>query len=414
MDRILRRARLIDGRLVDVHIAGGLIASVAPVGLAVTDGVAFNRGVAVDDLAGRLLLPAMAEPHAHLDKALTAETVPNPSGDLMGAIEAHSAALSSGRYTHEDIVARATMALELLLIHGVTAVRSHVDVGVRNGATSVEAVDEARRSFAGLIDVQIVALMGGPMSGAEGAGNRAALAAALAAGADLVGGCPALDADGRGLISVILAAAIEAGVGIDLHMDETLDASMLTLRELARQVRDTGFAHAVAASHCVSLAMQPQDVQASVAAEVAEAGIAVIVLPQTNLFLQGRGHRAPMPRAIAPIDVLRQAGVHVAAGGDNVQDPFNPVGRSDPLETAALLVMAAHQVPAVAYAMVSNDARQVMGLPRVALEPGDPADFLAIDAPSPRGAIADASPDRRVYRRGRLVASSTWSAKVHR
>ena len=414
MDRILHRARLIDGRLVDVHIAGGLIAAVLPVGAAVPDGVAFNGGIVVDDLAGRLLLPALAEPHAHLDKALTAETVPNPSGDLLGAIEAHSAAGRSGRYTHEDIVARATAALELLLIHGVTAVRSHVDVGVDSAPGAIAAVDEARRSFAGLIDLQIVALMGGPMSGPEGAGNRAALAAALAAGADLVGGCPALDADGRGLISVILAAATEAGVGIDLHVDETLDASMLTLSELARQVRDTGFAHAVAASHCVSLAMQTKDVQASVAAEAADAGIAVIVLPQTNLFLQGRGHRAPMPRAIAPIDVLRQAGVHVAAGGDNVQDPFNPVGRSDPLETAALLVMAAHQVPALAYTMVSNDARQLMGLPRVALEPGDPADFLAIDAPSPRGAIADASPDRRVYRRGRLVASSTWSAQVHR
>ena len=169
-----------------------------------------------------------------------------------------------------------------------------------------------------------------------------------------------------------------------------------------------------AASHCVSLAMQPQDVQASVAAEVAEAGIAVIVLPQTNLFLQGRGRRPPMPQAIAPIDVLRQTGVHVAAGGDNVQDPFNPVGRSDPFETAALLVMAAHQVPVVAYAMVSNDARQVMGPPRVALEPGDPADLLAIESPSARGAIADASPDRRVYRRGRVVASSTRSAQVHR
>ena len=35
---------------------------------------------------GYLLLPAFAEPHAHLDKAFLAERVDNPTGDLMGAI----------------------------------------------------------------------------------------------------------------------------------------------------------------------------------------------------------------------------------------------------------------------------------------------------------------------------------------
>ena len=85
MDRLLREGRLPDGRRVDISITGGLISEVVEAGLSPID------GVEVDDLGGWLVLPAMAEPHAHLDNALTAELVPNPRGDLAGAIEAQIA-----------------------------------------------------------------------------------------------------------------------------------------------------------------------------------------------------------------------------------------------------------------------------------------------------------------------------------
>ena len=49
-----------------------------------------------------------------------------------------------------------------------------------------------------------------------------------------------------------------------------------------------------------------------------------------------------MPRAVTAVKALRDAGVNVAAGADNLQDPFNLVGRADPLETAGLMIMAAH------------------------------------------------------------------------
>ena len=139
-----------------------------------------------------------------------------------------------------------------------------------------------------------------------------------------------------------------------------------------------------------------------------------MVLPQTNLYLQGWAHQVGTPRGLAPIDVLRGEGVVVAGGGDNVQDPFNPIGRCDPLETAALLVLAGHQLPEVAYRMVSNDARQVMGLQRVEFQAGDPADFIAVRAGSQREAIALAGDDRMVFRRGRLTASTVSQTTIHR
>ena len=409
--RVLRNARLADGRSVDVSIdaAGGTISGVVAAGSA-----SVAEGTEVDDLGGWLLLPAMAEPHAHLDKALTADEVPNPKGDLMGAIHAWFEAAEKGRLSYERTVERATQAFELLLVHGVTAVRTHINVTADIGVSSVLAVQEAARSMEGLIDFQTVALTGFPMTGPDSAPNVRALEEAVEAGVDLVGGVPNLQDDPPACIADVLSLATSAGIDIDLHTDETLDPSVLTLRELARQVSDKGFDGTVAASHCVSLGMQPPDVQAAVAAEVAAAGISVITLPQTNLFLQGRDDPRATPRGLTAVQALLDAGAAVAAGADNVQDPFNLVGRSDPLETAALMVMAGHRLPADAYDMVANTARRVMGLAAVNFEPGDPADVVAIDAASLRGAVADAPMSRRVYRRGRLVASADQQTQVLR
>lgn len=216
------------------------------------------------------------------------------------------------------------------------------------------------------------------------------------------------------MIAVALDAATDAGVGLDLHVDETLDPTMTRLVDLARLVSERGFDDPVTASHCVSLSMQSLADQERIARSVAEAQIAVVPLPQTNLFLQGWEHPQAMPRGIAPIDVLRRNGVVVAAGGDNVQDPFNPMGRSDPLETAALLVMAAHQRPDEAFAMVSDEARRALGLPMVDLHVGAVADLVAVESTSIREAVAEAPAARRVFRGGREVAVTTASRRILR
>ncbi len=168
---------------------------------------------------------------------------------------------------------------------------------------------------------------------------------------------------------------------------------MLALEDLAERVVATGFGHGVAASHCVSLTVQTEHRQREVAEKVAAAGISVIALPHTNLFLQGRDCPVATPRAITAVKALRAAGVNVAAGADNLQDPFNPVGRADPLETAGLMIMSAHVLPADALEMVTSAARTAMGL-------GPSEDRVAIRACSIREAIAFGPSDRQVVRRG--------------
>ncbi len=402
MGILLVGATTADGATVDVRLQGDRIAAVGTLDRLPDD--------EVRDLSGYLLLPAPAEPHAHLDKALTADRVVNRTGDLLGAIEAWHATWPT--LTKPDIVDRARRAALAGVANGYTAIRSHGDLSSVIGLRSMEALVEVRDELRDLVDIQVVALIALPTAGPAGADHRALLREALAMGVDVAGGCPHLDEDRMGCLEACLQAAADAGRPIDLHTDETLNPEVLGLREFAKLVSSTGFPHGATASHCVSLGMQEEHVQKAVAAEVAEAGIAVVTLPQTNLFLQGHGHPMAMPRGLTALRPLLEAGVTLAGGADNVQDPFNTMGRSDPLETAALLVMAGHLLPDEAYDAVTKGARAAMGLERVELAAGSPAELLAVQGTTLREAIANAPGDRLVYHRGRLVAE-THSSTVY-
>jgi cytosine deaminase len=256
----------------------------------------------------------------------------------------------------------------------------------------------------------VVALAEPGLTGPSGARNREILATAMSLGADLVGGCPSLDADPPSAITELLSIARDAGCGLDLHVDETTNPSVLALRELARQVVATGFDRPVTASHCVSLGAQDRATSSQVAREVADAGISVVTLPQSNLFLQGRDAPRSTPRGLTAVHELREAGVVLAGGGDNWRDPFNPMGRIDPLETASLLVAAGQLSPEAAYDCVAAGARSALGLPPVRIEAGFPADLLAVRGGGLLDVVASGDPSRVVLRAGRVLADT----RVHR
>lgn len=387
------------GAPLDVLVAGGTIAATGAEAHAAARSGEFQRV----DLTGRTLLPAAAEPHAHLDKALLRGQARNLDGTLDGAL----AAMRDLSMTADDILGRARRAAQLALRRGFTAIRSHVDVGGGRGTAGIEALVRLKQELRGLIDLQIVALPAGPLAGLEGRPLRRQLRAALELGCDVVGGAPWHGADSLRSIDELTAAAADSGTAIDLHLDETTDASVLTVARYAGRVEELGLGGRAAASHCVSLGQRDPRETAAVAGRLAAAGVAVIVLPQTNLGLQGRGLATRVPRALPPLGLLAEAGVLLAAGGDNWQDPFNAVGRIDPMETASLLTAAGHLPPDRSYALVSEHARAVLGLPPAMLRSGDTADFTAIRAADLAEGVAEATEDRMVWRQGRLVASTT-------
>jgi cytosine deaminase len=394
----LRSATTGAGELVDVELAGRLIAQVIP--------ATGTSDPGDEDLAGQVLLPSFAEPHAHLDKALTASRAPNPSGDLLGAISAM--ARIAGTLTHEDIVKRAERALRIHLALGTTAVRTHVNVGGPVGLRALHALIEVRERWRGLVDLQLVALVAVPLAGQPGKDLRQA----LREGADVAGGAPHLDPEPDRAVGICLDAAGEAGLPLDLHTDETLNPALLTLETMAGLVTRTGFPHQVTASHCVSLGVQDAKTQQRVSESAANAKIAVVALPQTNLYLQGRAHPSAIPRGLTAVRALRTAGAVVAAGGDNLRDAFHPVGRGDALEVAALMVTCGHLAPEAALESVTGAPRAALGLPPVGISPGAPADLVAMPAADVLEALGAAPAQRTVWRAGRVVARTTVHSSV--
>jgi cytosine deaminase len=399
---LLRHAQLSGGAKSDVRVRGGHIETIAPAG-ELTPLVEEQ----VLDLSGYLLLPAPAEPHAHLDKAFTAERFERAAPDLLTAIEqwhAHRATLNV-----EDVAERARAAALETLARGATAIRTHVDVGEGIRLRGVEALLAVRDELRELIDIQIVALAY-PVAGEAGADNHRMLCQAAEMGVDLIGGAPHVTDDPSGDLDFALEVAERYGIGVDLHTDERMEESH-GLEELCQRCAD-GFALPATASHCVSLGTMSAETQAKIAALVTTAGVGVVTCPLTNLLLQGLGITTLTPRGLTAIHPLLKAGATLAAGGDNVQDVFNPIGCGDPLQTAQL-VMAAGQLDAeTSYRLVSDGARAVMGLSAVGFEPGAPAELLAVRARSLTNAIATATEDRMVIRGERIVVRTRVEREI--
>lgn len=390
-------ARLVDGRRVSIEVTGGHITAIDQ-----ADGTVANSRPSGDvfDARDMLVLPSFAEAHAHLDKAFLSERIENPEGDLMGAIRAVAA--QAHTLTFDDIHARATRAARTLVANGTTRIRTHADT--TNGSTlHVKALRQVAKDLAAICDIQVCALVEWPISGTAGAANRRLAEQARLDGADLIGGCPHLDVDPHAANSVFLDLARDLDCGLDLHVDETLAADMLSLADLADQYLSRPVDQPVTASHCVSLGMQSPETQKRVAQLLSRADIAVVTLPQTNLYLQGREHASAVPRGLTALHALRHEGVRVIAGSDNIQDPFNPMGRADPMETASLLVTAGHLSVDDAMRAVSTDAHQVLAGQHHAVAVGSPADLVLAPVATPRELMAFGTQPRTTIFRGRLV-----------
>lgn len=390
----LRSASLTDGRIVDIAISGGLIASITP---------ATERSVENGDFdaSGYIVMPSFVEPHAHLDKAFLADRIENPSGDLMGAIVGLEAAAPS--ITHADIVDRSTRAAQLLSRNGTTAIRTHADTTLSNGLKNVEALLETKSKCAHFIDIQVAMLLEWPLSGPGSTERRALARDAIDAGIDVVGGCPHLDDDPHKAVEYLLELAVQHSLPLDLHADENLRIDSSDLEHLANVMLSNNVRHHVNASHCVSLSTRSEHDIRRIAEKVAAAGITVTALPQTNLFLQSRGQLTSPPRAVTPISALLEAGVTVAAGGDNLQDPFNLVGRGDPLEIASLLVTTSHLSIQQSINCISTHASSVVAGAPSDISTGKPAHLVGVRSTTLRESVAMGPPDRFVVYGGVVI-----------
>src|SRR5262245_22609393 len=333
LDLVLRNCRLPErADPLDLAIADGRIAAVGS-----------SPGPAREtlDVGGCLVTPGLVEAHIHLDKALLTDRVSGSAGTAAEAIRLTGQAKRG--FTAADIAARARRVLDMAVPAGTTAMRAHVEVDPIVGLTGMETMLALKREDAPAGHRQPWPFGQGGILQAPG--TETLLRRALEMGADLVGGCPYNDTDARRHIEIVFTLAREFGVDADFHVDFFDEPEHLHVREIIRQTERLGWQTRVAVGHLTEMAALPPAEQAALTAELARAGIGVISLPLTDLYLMGRGDERNVRRGLAPIRRLLEAGVPVALASNNIRNPFTPIGTADPAHLAFVAAVAAHMGP---------------------------------------------------------------------
>jgi cytosine/creatinine deaminase len=401
MDLIIRNVRLADrvsDELMDIGIRNGHI-------------VAIERHLAADgeihDGRGRLACGGLIESHIHLDKSRIIDRCPPHEGREVNPVKRVAPLKKS--MTLEDVHMRAARTLEQCIRHGTTRMRTQVEVDPGIGMRGFEAVRSLVDDYSWAIDIEICVF---PQEGLTNyPGTDELLVEGLKRGAKVVGGAPRYDADRAGQIERIFALAREFDVDIDIHLDvgNTPDSMDIHLvRELTERYKRGG---RVVVGHMAKLSTMPPDRVVTLARQLADTGIAVTVLPATDLFLMGRDQDHNVRRGVADANLLVEQGVNCSLSSNNILNPATPYGDCSLIRIANLYANVL-QIEGASrlrecFAMLTARSARLLNLKDYGLLISNPADIVILDAHSPEQAIAEISQPIAVFKRGRKTV--TWN-----
>ena len=409
MDIIIRYATLRERKdPVDIAMEKDKIAAVQP--------KIAEKGRREIDAAGSLVLPGLFNLHFHADKCLLGEIMrPNVSGTLPEAIEITNE--FKRNYDPEEVASRAIRALEAGVKNGTSFFRLFSDVGTIGGLHAARGLLLAREKMQRYCDIQVVAF---PQEGiVRDPGAAELMEEAMREGCDIVGGLPwyeYTDADAREHIDICFAIAKQHDRDIHMLVDDTDDPNSRSLEYLAVKTMREGFQGRVAASHCGAMGSYNDVYAAKIVDMVATAGITISVNAHINLVCSARIDREPRRRGIARVKELVARGANVVSSQDDVNDPYYPFGKPDPLECVSYIAHVAqltlpHELEQ-AMSMVTDNAAKAARVTDYGIAPGKPADLVVVGAPSVHEAIRLQPPRRHVFKSGREVARSTLSQEL--
>ena len=368
------------------------------------------------DAAGSLVLPGLFNLHFHADKCLLGEVMrPNVSGTLPEAIEITND--FKRKYDPEEVAARTLRTLETGVKNGTAYFRLFADVGTIGGLEGARGLLLAREQFQRYAQIQVVAF---PQEGiVRDPGAAELMDEAIKEGCDIVGGLPwyeYTDEEARQHIDICFDLAKRHDLDIHMLVDDTDDANSRSLEYLALKTMREDFQGRVTASHCGAMAGYNDAYAAKVIDMVATAGITISVNAHINLVCSARLDREPKRRGIARVKELLARGVNVITSQDDVNDPYYPFGKPDPLECALMMAHVAqltlpHELEQVMDMITVNSARAAR-LSDYGIAPGCHADMVVVDASSVHEALRLQPVRRHVIKDGREVARATASHEL--
>lgn len=381
-------ATLPDGSRRHIEVEGGRIAAFLPI-----SAPPISKDTV--DLGGAFVLPPLVDGHIHLDKTLLGlPWVPNQAtgNRVADRIEAERK-VRAARTLPE--VETGSNLVQQVMASGTLHMRTHVDIDNQLGLRNLQEILKVRERFRDLVTIEIVAF---PQSGVlRSPGTAELLDAAIGEGADLVGGLDPIGIDGDldGHLDAIFAVAAKRGVGVDIHLHDGGESGIAQMLAIAQRTEAAGLQGKVAISHAFALGSVPTDNAARTADVLAKARIAIM-------------SHGPGGAMIPPLKLLKEHGVEVFGGSDNIRDAWSPFGNGDMLDRAMMIAYRANfrhdDELALAFGMVTDAGARVLGLPDYGFKVGGPADFVVVEAETLAEVVATRRRRKLVVKAGRVIA----------
>jgi len=365
------------------------------------------------DLAGRLVSPSFIETHIHLDKSCILDRCKSEKGDLEEAIQ--EVTRQKKAFTAEDVYSRAKRTLEKAISNGTGYMRTHLEVDPGIGLRGLEGVLPLVNEYKWAIDLEICVF---PQEGLlNNPGTDALMVEALKRGCRVVGAAPYTDTNPHGQIDRVFEIARELDIDIDMHLDFGNTAEYMDIDYVCELADRFGYGGRVAVGHVTKLSVIPMDQFNAIVKRLASTGVAVTVLPSTDLYLMGRHQDHGVLRGVVPIHKMLEHGVNCSLSTNNVLNPFTPFGDCSLIRMANLYanicqVGKRHDVREC-FDMVSRRSARLMRLKDYGLEVGKSADLVVLDCDSPEQAVAELAAPLYGFKRGRMTFSRE-PVKLHR
>jgi cytosine/adenosine deaminase-related metal-dependent hydrolase len=381
----INRIRINDSLFdITLDVEKGIISRLAP-----SDINSVGESAGVKDAEGLLYLPATTDMHIHLDKHFLGEPWKplQPFITLPGQLAFEKAMLASLPTTVSE---RARRLIDLLLSHGTTKIRTHVDVDPQIGISHLEHVLQVREEYWGVMEIEIVAF---PQQGLLRSDSLSVMKEALRAGAEYVGGVdPAgLDRLVDRSLEAMFELSAEFDSGVDLHLHDPGHLGLYTISRFADLTVQAGKGGRTAVSHAYCLGQVSEAESRELAQQLKASDVAII----TSVPLD-----RPMPR----VDQLLAEGVRVHVGSDNILDAWSPFGNGDLLARGAKV--------AEKFGWIVDDALlqtyPLISAGKLVPEVGDAASFMLVPAVNAKHAIASAPVRAAAFSSGKLVGGK-WA-----
>ncbi len=384
---VVRHVGLGDGSTADVLITDGVIVEIGPE----LERPAHHEVVEAN---GRKAYPGFVDGHSHMDKSLVGMPwYPREAGrGLLTMIEAERDLRASDEWDYDRQISR---NIEIMLAAGTLHTRAFVDIDTQNGLVGFEAMLRARETYAGLLDMQIVAF--GQSGTHVRPGTAQLMEDALAHGADAIGGMDPcmVERDPVTHVKWLFSMARKYDKPIDVHLHEPGSLGAFSAELILDETEATGMQGRVTLSHAHFLGGIAPAHQTSLIARMADLDVRI-----TN--------NAPSGGPMANLPELLDAGVVVAAGCDGVCDSWAPLNHSDMLfkgyQLAAAYGMTADDQLERVLGVITTGGATAMGLAGYGVTRGSRGDLVLLDVDVHVRGIVDFPKDRLVIRAGKVIA----------